>query len=376
MRSESFNVELQGVTADLMQANGSYDTVSFQNVSASRIAEILQIVSGLCPPDGDDVCPVNVSVHGPLGDKSFSVFDDSGQLYCADPEGAMSIEQAIIMVTGKKPDFAIPATNPAPQQTNPRSCPNCQTTVEPDESFCGNCGEAVTANSNATTQAKPAKPPKAKKAPIDQQTYNSIIGLMANPISLREYRNNHSYLQKGPKGQEFRQVIDAMFRTDPPPEVHTRLTMPPRCWAIKKPGKFRRALTAIVDFPLLLILMVVGIRAGESFGLDPDGLIPGIMALSWIFVIVPVGFYTLFETTLGASPGGLLIGLRVVDDYGNKASPSVSIIRIFSKLVWILTLILSILSLKFQMDRFPGHLVTLPSGETIQAIDDNEVVIN
>jgi hypothetical protein len=44
MGSERLKVELQGVTHDLMQANGSYDAVTFKNLSAQRIADILWLV--------------------------------------------------------------------------------------------------------------------------------------------------------------------------------------------------------------------------------------------------------------------------------------------------------------------------------------------
>ncbi|PKL48989.1 MAG: hypothetical protein CVV42_07415 [Candidatus Riflebacteria bacterium HGW-Riflebacteria-2] len=382
MVSERFNVELQGVTPDLMQANGSYDAVPFKNLSAQRIAEIMQIISQLCPPDGDDVCPVNLIVHGSRGDHTFSVFDGSGQLYCADPEGAVNIEQAIMMITGQKPDFAIAGPAPVTVPASPAICPSCQTKIEPDESFCGNCGQAVVRHApppppspQAQAQPHPARR-SIGKAPVDRQTYDAIVGLMGNPLPLSEYRAKFPYLQKGPKGPEYREVIDAMFRTDPPPELHTRLTMPPRDWGIKKPGKFRRSLTAIVDFPAILAIIVAGAAVGAKLPLDEDGLLIGILALSWIFLIAPIGYYTFFETTLGATPGGLIMGLRVVDGYGNKPSPSVSIVRILAKVVWIFMLIMTLVTLRHQVNRLPSYMVKLPSGESLQPIDDGEVVIN
>ncbi|GEM_PF-4563119 len=47
MGSGRFDVELQGVIPDLRQANGSYDAVSFKNLSAQRIAKILWLVMPL-----------------------------------------------------------------------------------------------------------------------------------------------------------------------------------------------------------------------------------------------------------------------------------------------------------------------------------------
>jgi len=381
MGSERFNVELQGVTPDLMQANGSYDAVTFKNLSAQRIAEILQIISQLCPPDGDDVCPINLTVTGACGVRTFTVFDDSGQIYCAEPEGVVTIEQAIIMITGHKPDFAVSGPPQVNSATSASVCANCQAQIEPDEAFCGSCGQAVVRHapppppSAPSTQARPARK-AAKKAPVDQQAYDSIVGLMAKPISLREYRSQFPVLQKGPKGEEFRTFIDAMFRADPPPEVHTRLTMPPRDWAIRKPGFFRRMLTGIVDFPLILVLIVAGAKFGETLNLDADSALTGILALSWIFVIAPVGYYALFESILGATPGGLIMGLRVVDEYGNSASPKISIMRILGKILWLVMLALSIFAARQRMDMMPGHMVKLHSGTELQPIDDGEVVIN
>ncbi|EKD83019.1 MAG: hypothetical protein ACD_39C00933G0001, partial [uncultured bacterium] len=109
MGSERFDVELQGVTADLMQANGSYDAIPFKKLSPQRIAEILQIISQLCPPPGDDVCPVSLIVHGPRGDHTFAVYDDSGRICCVEPDGVVTIEQAIMMITGRPADFKIAA---------------------------------------------------------------------------------------------------------------------------------------------------------------------------------------------------------------------------------------------------------------------------
>lgn len=379
MGSERFNIELQGVTADLMQANGSYDAVSFKNLSAQRIAEILEIISQLCPPDGDDVCPVNLIVHGPRGDHTFAVYDDSGQICSVDPDGYVTIEQAIVMITGRQADFKIAQSARSATSIVVDICPNCQAKVEPEESFCGGCGQAIVRHAPPPPPSQAQSQPVRRstgKAPVDRQTYDAIVGLMGNPLPLSEYRAKFPYLQKGPKGTEFREVIDEMFRADPPPELHTRLTLPPRDWGIRKPGKFRRALTAIVDFPLILALIMAGVAAGEKMALDADSLFTGILALSWIFLIAPIGFYTLFETTLGATPGGLLMGLRVVDEYGNKPSPSVSILRILAKVAWIFMLAMSLVALRHQVNRLPSYMVKLPSGESLQPIDDGEVVIN
>ncbi|MEW6708774.1 MAG: RDD family protein [Candidatus Riflebacteria bacterium] len=417
MEADRFNVELQGVTPDLMQANGSHESIEFKNLGTQRIAEMLQILAQLCPPPGDDVCPVNMMVHGSHGDFTFTVFDDSGQIYCADPEGAVSVDQAIEIIAGRPAEFPFPPD----KSSKTGSCPNCSAEIivgkafcsdcgqpipssgittgdcpkcggknDPGKSFCGDCGQPLGAppagpkttrpaapqKQAATPAAPPSRPQPVKKEATDSKFYHEIVALMGNPLSLREYREKYPYLLKGPKGPEYREVIDGIFRSNPPAEVHSRLTMPPRDWGIRKPGKFRRALTSIIDFPMLLVLIVAGVRLGEMLKLDPDGLLTGILALSWIFLIAPVGFYTLFETTLGATPGGLLMGLRVVDDYGNKPGASVSIWRIIAKVTWLFILVMSIITLSYRVNRLPGHMIQLPSGESLKPIDHGEVVVN
>ncbi|MBU1105333.1 MAG: RDD family protein [Candidatus Riflebacteria bacterium] len=376
MGAEQWNIELQGVTPDLLQANGSYDTIEFKNVTPKRIAEVLQIISQLCPPDSNDVCWPHLIVRGPRGDHLFSIYDDSGQIYCDDPEGAVSIGQAILMITGRLADFKIDEPKIAATAVSTAvagMCSNCKAKLEPDEAFCGGCGQAV--SRSVAPPPPPAKPKASKKAPIDEQTYNEMIALMAKPLSLREYREKYPYLMKGPKGPEFRSVIDAMFRTDPPPEVHTRLTMPPRDWGIRKPGSFRRMLTLLVDFPVLLFIIVAGANMGKDAGIDSDSLMAGIMAFSW-FIGAFVGYYTVFEIMLGATPGGLLMGLRVVDDYGNSAGAWVSISRMFAKIFWILGIVAMVLSAERSGRRFPGQRVSLPGGEVLEPLDFGEVVIN
>lgn len=137
MGNEVFQVELQGVTPDLMRANGSYDPIRFDNLSADRICQMLQIIARLSPPDGDDVCPPNISITGPRGLFSFSVFDASGRFYCSDPDGEVSLEQAVMMVTGR------PFQSERLKESPASVCGKCGVAFEADEAFCGNCGAAV-----------------------------------------------------------------------------------------------------------------------------------------------------------------------------------------------------------------------------------------
>lgn len=368
MASEKWNVDVQGTTPDLMQANGSYDAIEFKDVSPRRLAEMLLIVSRLSPP-GDDVCPPSVIIHGPRGDHTFTVFDNSGQLFCVEPEGAVSIEQAVLIVTGKPVDFAIPVEKKSSPSAGPRLCGNCQAEIEAGEAFCGGCGQSVTTAAPSVPSQMSAHAAKGsgKKPAIAQETYDAILALMAKPLSLTEYREKYPYLLHGPKGEPFRQVIDAMFRTDPPAAVHARLTQPPRDWGIRKPGIFRRLLTLIIDFPLLLVLIVVGVNLGKVTGIDPDSLMAGIFAFSWFFAAF-VGYYAVSEVILGASLGGLLMGLRVVDDYGNSPTIGLCVTRQLWK-------IFSVLGILASLRRNPNMPISAGPGIELAPLDFGEVVI-
>ena len=152
-----------------------------------------------------------------------------------------------------------------------------------------------------------------------EQMNDEVIGLMANPLPLGQYRERFPLLLNGAKNPAWDLLLDFMFRKDPPPPVRARLGSSPRDWAIRKPGWFRRLLTLIVDFPALLVLFSIVIKQGpkvcQALGFASNGWGEGIFMLSG-FLGGFIGYYVLFELLLGASPGGFLLGLRVVDEYG------------------------------------------------------------
>lgn len=123
----------------------------------------------------------------------------------------------------------------------------------------------------------------------------------------------------------------------------------------------------IIDFPLLLILIVAGVNLGKAAAIDPDSLMAGIFAFSWFFTAF-VGYYASSEVILGASPGGLLMGLRVVDDYGNPPTIGLCLTRQLWK-------IFSILGILASLRRNPNMPITAGPGIELAPLDFGEVVI-
>ena len=153
---------------------------------------------------------------------------------------------------------------------------------------------------------------------------------MANPVSLREYRSRFPFLLDGAKSKTWDRLREFMFRQNPPPPIHARLTAPPCDWALRKPGFFRRLLTVVIDGPALLVLFAIAIQNGptvcRSLGFAQNSTGEGVIMLS-SFLFGFIGYFVVSELILGASPGGFLLGLRVIDDYGKPPSVGFLVMR-------------------------------------------------
>lgn len=70
-----------------------------------------------------------------------------------------------------------------------------------------------------------------------------------------------------------------------------------------------------IAIPLVFILMALGVNVAA---LNEDGTFASVLdrLISW-FVIYP-GYFLLFESTLGSTPGKLILGRIVVNEYGEK----------------------------------------------------------
>lgn len=86
----------------------------------------------------------------------------------------------------------------------------------------------------------------------------------------------------------------------------------------------------ILAVPIVIILMTLGMNVenlGEGSGwyniLD--------RLISWL-ILYP-GYYILFESTMQSTPGKIILGRVVVDEYGEKPSFSTILIRSYSRIV-------------------------------------------
>lgn len=96
----SIVVRLQGADKSL-RANGSYDEVSLGKVTPQRFHEILLQLLPQQPPEGDDVCAINVIASGGKGEMSFAV--DSSRITSASGDREYSPEDAVRQVMGQAP---------------------------------------------------------------------------------------------------------------------------------------------------------------------------------------------------------------------------------------------------------------------------------
>ena len=77
-------------------------------------------------------------------------------------------------------------------------------------------------------------------------------------------------------------------------------------------GRCMRLIAAIID---LIVLIVIGAILNAAFGGDTEEVDT---TASFIWAIIVFGYFFLLTTTLGASLGKMALGLRVVDESGNK----------------------------------------------------------
>ena len=350
MSTMVFHVSAQGVDPDLTTATGQFDAIDLGNVGIKRLEEVVTAFSRLKLPDGldegKDVCPPQLIVSGPRGELAINLADDEGTLYCDALGVSIGLAQVMMAITGQPFEGAPTpraeaATSP---QAQPAHCPKCREPLESGDQFCAGCGLAIEAvgSSGSSGQEKSTRPSRKKdkqqqaKVQIQSETgkdleqlNQEVIHLMAHPLPLHQYRERFPFLLEGATSKTWETLKEHMFRNDPPAPIHARLTAPPCDWAIQKPGWLRRLLTLIVDGPLLIILFGLVIRFGpvllKSAKLNPDGWAGILILLS--FPLSFIGFYTLTELFFGASIGGFLVGLRVIDDYGKPPTIGFLIIR-------------------------------------------------
>ena len=81
-------------------------------------------------------------------------------------------------------------------------------------------------------------------------------------------------------------------------------------------SRLMRLIAAIID---LIVLIVIGAILNIAFGGDTEEVDT---TASFIWAIIVFAYFFLLTTTLGASLGKMALGMRVVDESGNKPAAS------------------------------------------------------
>ena len=299
--------QIQGVTPDLARANGSYDAVDLGPLSPDRLAEVLAAMTLLAPPEGEgDLCWPNLLVSGPMGDAAFSLADENGRLVTEDGADVTDLGDAVASVTGVPFTGVIPAHRVGRAPSAAKAHPHRKTPrpVQP--------GRAAKSGHRAAQARFDPRPPTRGPGP----QADDLVGLVRRPVRLREYRTRFPYLMEGPGDPEFRRITDQLEGTDLLPEQRLMVqSLEPRAWAILHPGMGRRFLAVLVDLPLYVVVLFIGFALLVEATKDSSQEALGIGALAWIVASYFL-YFAVSEYIFGASPGGLVAGLRVVDERG------------------------------------------------------------
>lgn len=183
---------------------------------------------------------------------------------------------------------------------------------------------------------KPSLPERRLDAEVQE-----LVALIRQPVRLREYRARFPYLMAGPSDPELARVAAEVERSDLLPEQKLVLkNLEPREWAITHPGMGRRFLGFLVDLPVFVVflaLVLTGIMAAtEGSPQEIQGM--------WALVGIVASYFAYFaasEWLLGASPGGLLLGLRVVDGRGRRPGLGLCLKRQFARIFRVLGAVLT-----------------------------------
>ncbi len=176
------------------------------------------------------------------------------------------------------------------------------------------------------------------QALADRPLAEAVVGLMREPLRLSELRRRFPWLLQGHESPEVRRVVAAVLAADPEPAVRARITAPVRSWALQPAGWFRRTLTLLFDVPVMFALILVPAWATLEGGLLPAGSQARDLAVLGFFLMATVGYVILSEWLLGATVGGLICGVRVVEADGRGMGPGWIFFRWLGKALFVLTI--------------------------------------
>jgi predicted amidophosphoribosyltransferase len=198
-------------------------------------------------------------------------------------------------------------------ERNDVPCPACGVGVEREAKVCSDCGFNI----------KDGKSQDHIKE--DTQRAKEVLALIDSPVPLSQFKAKYPYLTQGDMDPDYVRIIErALSLGKSQPIVNLQLASHPRQWAIQKVGVLRRLLTLVIDAPALLALMLGGLvlfigKADEPglLGLTKNG--EGMFAFGWFFFCYFV-YCVGTERVLGATIGGLVCGVRVVNKFGRRQS--------------------------------------------------------
>lgn len=97
-------VAVQGISADLKSANGSYDAVEIGFLNQKQFVDFLQKVKNIKPLMVDDTkgdyCPASIIVE--VGDEIYNFEISGGSIIFSNTNNVVSVEQAVEIVSGEK----------------------------------------------------------------------------------------------------------------------------------------------------------------------------------------------------------------------------------------------------------------------------------
>ena len=101
--AEKLKIRLQGISRDLTQANGDFDTIDHGHMSPEELINLFQKAQTLKPPANwaeADLCPPQVIVEGPIGQLIFTL--DGGKIYNTESEEEVTPFDAVSLAAGRK----------------------------------------------------------------------------------------------------------------------------------------------------------------------------------------------------------------------------------------------------------------------------------
>jgi predicted amidophosphoribosyltransferase len=224
------------------------------------------------------------------------------------------------------------------QASEVETCFQCGAPARPTDAFCTNCGER---NDVPCPGCGIGVERLAKVCPDcgfnieegkslghvkeDRQRAKEVLELIDSPVSLSQFKQKYPYLTQGDMDADYVRIIEqALSLGKSQPIVNLQLASYPRQWAIQKVGIFRRLLTLMIDAPVLLALVLGGLvlfigKADEPGMLGLTGDARGFFALGWLFFCY-FAYCVGTEFIFGATLGGLVCGVRVVNRFGRRQS--------------------------------------------------------